>query len=320
VNVPIGVVGIFMAARVMPETYDLAADTKVDLLGMTLLGGSVFCLTYGLVEANSRGWGSTEIVGLFAAAVVLAAAFALSQRYGRYPMLTRALVRNRQFMGACATFLLFGIGVMGQLFLLVLLLTNLWGYSELEAAFAIAPIPVMGLIVAPLVGRRADRVPPRVMAIPALLGMAAGLYWLSTIPAQPDYLQILPALILTGASMGAGFPAINVGAMGSVSGQELGLGSGLVNMSRQLGFALGVAILVAVFTGAAPGSGGAPTGEGAALGQRPPPAVAEEYRDAFADALRVASLCVLLAVPFALTMNRSPGQAHAAHAAAAASG
>src|SRR3712207_5637958 len=70
VNVPIGVAGIAMAWRVMPETYDLAAGRRVDVLGMTLLGSSVFALTYALVEANDRGWGSPEIVALLAGSLV----------------------------------------------------------------------------------------------------------------------------------------------------------------------------------------------------------------------------------------------------------
>ena len=294
VNVPIGVVGILMVIRVMPETYDLEAGRQVDFAGMLLLGGSVLALNYGLVEANDKGWGSAPILGLFAACVVLAAGFALSQRYGRYPMLTEALVRNRQFVGASVTFLLFAIGVMGQLFVAVLLLTNLWEYTPLEAALAITPVAVMGLIVAPLVGRIADRVQPRVIGIPALVGMAGGLFWLGAVPAEPHYVEVLGPLILTGAAMGAAFPAINVGAMGSVRGQELGLGSGIVNMSRQVGFALGVAVLVAV------------------LESHGSPGSADEARDAFADAFRVAALFVLLAIPFALAMRARPGDAHAA--------
>src|SRR4051812_43901701 len=68
VNVPIGVVGVALALRVMPQTYDLTAARNVDWWGMVLIGGSIFCLTYGLVEANDKGWGSPEIVGLFVSA------------------------------------------------------------------------------------------------------------------------------------------------------------------------------------------------------------------------------------------------------------
>src|SRR5256714_724474 len=249
INVPIGVFGVLWALRVMPETYDLSANRKVDLIGMILLGGAVGSLTYALVEANNRGWGSTVIVSLLVASVVLAGGFALSQRYGRYPMLTRGLLRNRQFMGASGAFVLFGMGVIGVLFLAVIAFQTMWHFSSIQAALATLPIPALGLVVALIVGRNADRLSPRVTGVAALATMVVGLAWLSFLPASPDYWQVVAPLVLIGCGMGGAFPSINVAAMGSVSGQELGVGSGIVNMSRQLGFALGVAVLVAVFTG-----------------------------------------------------------------------
>jgi EmrB/QacA subfamily drug resistance transporter len=342
INVPIGIAGVVLALRVMPETYDLSARREIDWIGMVLIGGAVFCLTYGLVESNSEGWGSTLIVGMLVASVALSLAFALSQRFGRFPMLSRTLVRNRQFVGSCVAFVLFGIGVMGMLFLSILAFVNLWDYSELEAALALTPVPAMGLFAAPLVGRLSDRVQPRVFALPALALMAVGLLWFSTIPAEPDYLSMLPPLVLIGITIGMVFPAINVGAMASVPGQELGLGSGIVNMSRQLGFTLGVAVLVAVFTGviddkirdarkevvaqaSSAGLNGSetrqlvqrtfvdPTREGSqrveprtALERRAGSEAREASRDAFGAALRVAALSTLLAIPFALAMRRRP--------------
>jgi EmrB/QacA subfamily drug resistance transporter len=355
VNVPIGILGVVLALRVMPESYDLTATQRVDWIGMVLIGGSIFCLTYGLVEANSLGWGSTQIVGLLAGSAVLAFGFAASQRLGRHPMLTSALVRNRQFMGACAAFILFAIAVMGPLFLCVLAFVNMWGYGQLEAALAVSPIAVLGMMVSPLVGRRADSVPPRLIAIPAMCVMAAGLVWLAELPPRADYLEILPALCLLGIGMGAIFPSVNVGAMGSISGQELGLGSGIVNMSRQVGFALGVAVLVAVFTGVISDRAEPARAEAAAVAQRAGyPAERREAvlerafsrgteeggggpfeprngverrvadiaagtaRDGFGAGFRVAALSVLLAIPFALTMRRRPADAHAAAVAAPA--
>jgi EmrB/QacA subfamily drug resistance transporter len=296
INVPIGIAGVLLGLRVMPETFDLTAHRRVDWIGMTLIGAAIFCLTYGLVEANQRGWGSPLIVGLLAGSVVLAAAFAHSQRRGRSPMLVPALTANRQFMGASTAMVLFGIGVMGTLFLAVLAFVNLWHYSEIDAALAITPIAVLGMVVSPLVGRRSDRVSPRSMAVPALLVMGTGLFWLSAaFTAEPHYLRVLPALVLVGAGMGAMFPAVNIGAMGSIGGQELGVGSGIVNMSRQLGFALGVAILVAVLNGV--------------VGDSTDPAT---VRDGFAAGFRVAGLAVLLAIPFALAMRRRPSETQAA--------
>jgi EmrB/QacA subfamily drug resistance transporter len=353
INVPIGVVGILLALRVMPETRDPHAGTEVDWWGMATLGGSVFCLTYGLVEANDKGWGSALIVSLFVAAVVLAIAFALTQRYGRFPMLTANLVRNRQFIGASTTLLLFAIGMMGTLFLTVLAFVNLWHYSELEAAFAISPIALMGLVVAPICGRLSSRVQPRFLGLPALALMAGGLLWLSGLPAERHYLDVLPALILMGAGVGAAFPAVTIGSMGTITGQELGLGSGIVNMARQVGFAIGVALLVAVFTGTIDNNLKDARNEVAALYRKDcPPAkcrppvnftnasdpnsptleprnpvertalgiVEEHVRDSYGAAFRVAAFVTLLGIPFALTMRRRPGEVASSAAAAAAAG
>jgi EmrB/QacA subfamily drug resistance transporter len=354
INVPIGVLGVLLALRVMPETRDPHAGTDVDWWGMVTIGASVFCLTFALVEADDRGWGSPLIVSLFVASALLAAAFAISQRVGRFPMLTRALVQNRQFAGASITLFLFAIGMMGTLFLTVIAFVNLWGYSELEAALAVTPIPAMGLIVAPVVGRLSNRLPPRLAAVPALLLMSGGLLALSGFPAEPDYWSVLGPLILMGAGVGATFPAVSIGSMGSIRGQELGLGSGIVNMARQVGFAVGVALLVAVFSGSVDNEiasarhqvaaltrdSGLPAAERSRVAERvladpSNPAVAaveaktgierradrivdEHVRDAFGDALRVAALVTLLAIPFSLTMRRRPAEAALEEAAAVA--
>jgi EmrB/QacA subfamily drug resistance transporter len=347
INVPIGVVGVLWALRVMPETYDVSASRKVDLIGMAFLGGAVGSLTYALVEANNRGWGSTLIVSLLVASVVLSIGFALSQRYGRFPMLTRGLLRNRQFMGASGAFVLFGMGVIGVLFLAVIAFQTMWHFSSIQAALATLPIPGFGLIVSLAVGRSADRVSPRVTGIAALATMICGLVWLSFLPASPNYWQIVAPLVLIGCGIGGAFPSINVAAMGSVSGQELGLGSGIVNMSRQLGFAIGIAVLVAVFTG----TFGNHAREQRTRANRLMLAMdvgsnsraytlkhaivdpnkenfkpfipmtrtevgvadiaAQASRDSFSDAFRVAALFVLLAIPLALTMRSNPAQAQA---------
>jgi EmrB/QacA subfamily drug resistance transporter len=336
INVPIGVLGVALALRVLPETRDPHAGTDVDWWGMVTLGGAVFCLTFGLVEGNSRGWGSPLIVGLFAASALFALAFALTQRYGRYPMLTRGLVKNRQFMGASTSLLLFGIGMMGTLFLVVLLFVNLWGYTELEAALAITPVALMAMLVSPIVGRLSDRISPRSFGVPALVVMGFGVYSLSTLPPEPSLWSAVWRLGLVGLGVGATFPAVSIGSMGSIKGQELGLGSGIVNMARQVGFTIGVALFVAVFTGvidnrvreagnriraAEPDRhfvlldrGGLETGPPKEFpgpgGARATAILTEELRDAYGAAFRVGALVILLAIPFSLTMRKKPSDVH----------
>jgi EmrB/QacA subfamily drug resistance transporter len=254
INIPFGILGIALAWRWWPETWDLSAGRKVDVQGMVLLGLAVFCLTVALVEANPFDGHLALWLSLMQAAILLGATFVWWERRAPHPMITPGLLSNKQFRNANLGMLLFGAGAIGALLLLSLVFTNLWGYEPIEAALALAVVPVCGLVAWPFVGRAADRRAPGELAKPALVLMAIGLLIVSFLPSTSGdafaYLRILPGLILIGVGMGIGFPALNVGAMGAVAGPEVGLASGILNTARQLGAAIGVAILVATFGGA----------------------------------------------------------------------
>ena len=355
VNVPLGIVGIVLARRIWLETYDLTADRRIDLLGMTLLALAVFCLTFGLVEANHRGWDDGLILFLLQSALLLSIAFVLSQRRPA-AMITRALQRNRQFVGANVAMLLFAAGGLGAMLVISFTFVNLWGFTVFEAALALLPVPITGILVWPRIAKAADSAPPRELAAPALGIMAVGLLWFSFTPSLwegwVDYLTVLPGLVLIGVGLGTGFPTINVGAMGAVQGQELGLASGILNTSRQLGVAIGIALLIATFSTTLEWHGGSAVDDVADIAQDyqvPPPVfgalmhedmatfvggrtdrndpgpgfdeqvfrrTAGAVRNAFGWSFRVAMLLILLAIPFTLTMTRSPAQARAAAMAA----
>jgi EmrB/QacA subfamily drug resistance transporter len=253
INIPFGIVGILLCLRWWPETWDLSAGREVDLRGMLLLGGAVFCLTVALIEANPFGGDLPLWLSLMQAAILLGAAFIWWERRAPNPMITPGLLANTQFRNANLGMLFFGAGALGTLLLLSLVFVNLWGYTQLEAALALAPVPLMGLVVWPFVGRAADTKPPGEIAKPALIVMAIGMLWVSFLPATSDdawaYIRILPGLLMIGVGMGIGFPSLNVGAMGAVAGPEVGLASGILNTARQLGAAIGIAILVATFGG-----------------------------------------------------------------------
>jgi EmrB/QacA subfamily drug resistance transporter len=370
INIPLGIVGVILAIRWWPETYDLTAGRRVDWVGMLLLTTAVGLFIYGLVEANARGWGDASVLFFLQISIVLGIGFVLWQRYSKHAMIPRSLQRNTQFLSANAAMLLLGAGVLGTLFLLSIVLVNLWGYSQLEAALALTPIGACGMIMWPIVGRTADRLAPYRLAMPALLSMIVGLLWFSFLPStyegQLDYLIVLPGIIFFGLGVGTAFPAINVGGMGAAIGPELGVASGIINTSRQLGAALGIAVLIGVFTttagwyhdskvdtiedtayvwavpnavangavslnlaefaGAVPRKEHAPVGFDRWL-RRESAGIA---RDGYGWAFRIAMLMLLLALPFARKLTRTPEEVRAlamqamaaarAAAAAAASG
>jgi EmrB/QacA subfamily drug resistance transporter len=355
VNIPLGILGIVLARRIWPETYDLDADLRIDYLGMSLLALAVFCLTFGLVDANHRGWDDGLTLFLLQSSILLGIAFVLSQRRDG-AMITRSLQTNKQFVGSNVAMLLFAAGGLGSLLLLSLTFVNLWGFTIFEAALALLPVPVTGLLVWPKIAKAADSRPPRDLAAPALLLMAIGLLWFSFTPSLwdgwTDYLIVFPGLVLIGIGMGTGFPTINVGAMGAVQGQELGLASGILNTARQLGAAIGIALLITTFSTTLHWHAESAADDVSdiakeyqvppmifgALMQRdmqvfaggssnrfdPGPGFDEQVfrrtagaaRNSFGWAFRAAMLLILLAIPFTLTMRRSPAQARAAAMAA----
>jgi EmrB/QacA subfamily drug resistance transporter len=254
INIPFGILGVILALRWWPETWDLTAGREVDLKGMLLLGGAVFFMTVALVETNPFAGDLALWLSLMQGAILLGVLFVWWERRAPNPLITPGLIANRQFRSANLGMLFFAAGAIGSLLLLALVFVNLWGYTQLEAALAITPVPLMGLVVWPFVGRAADKRPPGELAKPGLIAMAIGMVIVSFLPATADnafsYLRILPGLLLIGVGMGICFPSLNVGAMGAVAGPEVGLASGILNTARQLGAAIGVAVLVATFGGA----------------------------------------------------------------------
>ena len=255
INIPIGIAGVLLALRWWPETWDLSAGREVDVRGMFLLGGAVLCLTVALVEANPFGGHLALWLSLMQAAILLGARVLLVGAARAEPDDHPGPARRTSSSETRTSgMLFFAAGAIGSLLLLSLVFTNLWGYEPIEAGLALLPLPVCGLLVWPLVGRAADTRPPGEIAKPALIIMALGMLWVSFLPSTAadgwTYLRILPGLMMIGVGMGIGFPALNVGAMGAVAGPEVGLASGVLNTARQLGAAIGIAILVATFGGA----------------------------------------------------------------------
>ncbi|HYV17125.1 MAG TPA: DHA2 family efflux MFS transporter permease subunit [Conexibacter sp.] len=359
INVPIGTVGVFLALRWWPETYDLTSSRRVDWLGMVLLTASVGLFIYGLVEANVRGWGDASVLFFLQISIVLGIGFVLWQRRFGSAMIPQALQRNKQFLSANMAMFLLGAGALGSLFLLALVFVNLWGYSQLDAALALTPIGACGMIMWPIVGKGADHLAPYRLAMPALLSMTLGLLWFSFLPStyesQLDYLVVLPGIILFGLGVGTAFPAINVGGMGAAVGPEVGVASGIINTSRQIGAAFGIAVLIAVLTttsGWYVGSRTDPIEDRAYVWAIPNPIAmgivgknlaefggvidrteqapaggfdrwarrqaAGIARDGFGWAFRGAALLLLLALPFARRLTRTPEEVRQAAMAAMA--
>jgi EmrB/QacA subfamily drug resistance transporter len=249
INVPIGLVLLALAPRNLPETEPRSG--RFDLLGAATSTLGMTAVVYGLVRAASDGWGERWTLASFAAGAVLLAAFVLIELRATHPITPLRLFASRERTGAYAARVLVVGGMFSMFFFLTQFVQGVLGYDPLHAGLAFLPMTgvMFGMvrIVPRLIGRLgALRVLTAGLAV-ALVGMA----WLSRLSADsPFFPQLALPLVLLGAGMGVALAPLTASGVAGVSDDDAGAASGLVNVSHQLGGALGLGVSVAVFASA----------------------------------------------------------------------
>jgi len=268
INVPVGLVAVLVALAIIRESREPEAMHRIDLPGTALLSISLFSLTLALIRGQDVGWSSAFITGLLATSAVSGALFVLVERTVSHPIVDLRMLRDRTFSAASVMILLFGLGFFGALFFVVQYLTVVEGYSALKAAFAVTPFSASIMLTGPLAGRLSDRFGSRPLVIAGVLVFGAALFSLSRLTGGVPYPQIAWRLVIAGIGAGLTFAPVTSAAMGPVAGGRAGVGAGVFNTARQVGFTLGLAILVAVFVGALPSRVAAAQEQAAALVER----------------------------------------------------
>ncbi len=248
VNIPVGILAIVMALWIIPERRPNRGAEGIDLPGILVSAVGLFCLVLALIQGNGWGWTSPAVLGLFAAAAVSYPLFVWWERRTRSPMFDFRLLRIRSFTAANTAMFFIGAAIGASMFLLVLFLVNVLGYTELEAAVAVTPMPLTALIVAPIVGRLVDRIGPRAPAVIGALFFFVGLALLAQLDGESTVWDATWRAVFIGAGMGFTMPTLSAAAMASLPPEVAGVGSGSLNTLRQVGFSLGLAIVVAIFS------------------------------------------------------------------------
>ncbi|NGO66941.1 MFS transporter [Streptomyces boncukensis] len=246
-NVPIGLVLIPLVLLRLDESHG-AKDRRLDLTGTALASVSLFGVVYGLVRGNPDGWTSGTVLAGLVGGGLLLPVFVGYELRAASPMLPMRLFRNRAFSSVNAASLLMFVGMFGSIFLLSQFLQGVGGYSPTEAGVRMLPWTGMSLIVAPLAGVLSDRIGGGPVVAAGLALQAVGLGWIAAlVSADFSYGAYLPAFLVNGVGMAMYFaPAANV-VMSAVRPHEQGIASGANNALRELGGALGIAVLAAVF-------------------------------------------------------------------------
>ncbi|MGW0289880.1 MFS transporter [Streptomyces tuirus] len=263
-NVPLGLALLPLARLRLAESHGTGAP--LDVPGTLLASGGLFGIVYGLVRGPVDGWtGSLVLTGLFAGSALLAG-FILYSTRAKNPMLPMRLFRSRAFAGINAASLLMFLGMFGSIFLLSQYMQGVLGYSPTEAGLRMLPWTGMPMLVAPIAGILADRIGGRPVVATGLFLQALGLAYMAVVATtDASYGSQLPALIVSGIGMALYFAPASHLVMSSVRPSEQGIASGANNALREVGGALGIAVMASIFAA----QGGYETGQTFVDGMRP---------------------------------------------------
>ncbi len=246
VNVPIGVIAVFIALTRVEDSRDPNA-TGVDWPGLVTFSGSLFLLVYALVQGNEKGWGSTEIVSFLIGAAVLMMLFIVVELRQSQPMLDLSLFRRPAFSGASIVAFCLSGSFFAMFLYLTLYLQDVLGYTPLQAGLRFLPSTLLSFIVAPIAGRLSVRVPVRLLLGSGLLLIGIGLLTMTVVDAASTWTVLIPGFVLCGTGVGLVNPPLASTAVGVVPVEHSGMASGINSTFRQVGIATGIAGLGAVF-------------------------------------------------------------------------
>ncbi|MQS06693.1 DHA2 family efflux MFS transporter permease subunit [Streptomyces sp. IF17] len=245
-NVPVGLLLLPLIRLRLPESR--SADGRLDIPGALLASAGLLGVVLGIIRGHEHGWTAPSTLGPLIAGAAVLALFVWWERRAPAPLLPLELFRSRAFTLINAASLLMFLGMFGSIFLLTQFLQIIQGHGPQAAGLRMLPWTAMPLLIAPLAGVLTDRIGGRPVVGWGLSVMAAGLAWFALV-ADPavGYGAQLPAFVLCGIGMGMFFAPAGAMVMGSVPAGRQGVASGVNNSLREVGGALGIALLASVF-------------------------------------------------------------------------
>ncbi len=246
-NIPIGIVAYLTARRTVRESRS-EITRELDLPGLVLGSGALLAVTYGLIEANVRGWADPLILGSLAAAGLLLVAFLAWELRNPTAMMPLYLFRIPAFSAGNTVAFSVSLGMFATFFFLSLYMQLIRGYTAFEAGVRFLPMTIMIILTAPNAGRFASRHGSRMPMTYGLLLAGGGLLVLSRLGVETPYWLMLPVFVVMGHGMGSTMSPMTAAVMNAVGPERAGLGSAMTNTSREVGGVFGIALLGTILT------------------------------------------------------------------------
>ena len=247
VNLPVGLVAWLWGRQFLRESERVQMKVRPDFVGVVTGAAAIGLLALGIVQGNPWGWRDPRVVLAFVGSGVLLVWFVARARRHPAPALELSLFGDRLFSVAVVSTFLFSLSFYAMLLMQVLYLTSVWRYSVIQAGLGITPAPLCAAIVSVVGGALADRYGHRVIIVTGTAVFAAGCLGLMSVGTEPSYVKewLWPAALL-GAGTGLALPTLISATVALLPPSRFAQGSAVNSMVRQIGAALGVAVLIAM--------------------------------------------------------------------------
>jgi EmrB/QacA subfamily drug resistance transporter len=247
-NVPVGVVALVLAVRLVPESREAARARFPDAVGIVLLAGALTLLALGIVQSDQWEWVSVRTIGVLVAGLAVLAWFVRRTLAVPHPALDLGLFLRPSFRWANLATAAFMIGFTAMFFGLIQFMTGVWDYGIVRAGLAMMPGPVVVMVLAPVFGRVAARIGQRALLVPGgLVYAASGVLLIATVDADPSWTAtLLPGALLAGLGVALVIPQLASAAVQGLPPDEFGAGAAVNQAIRQFGATFGVALVVAL--------------------------------------------------------------------------
>jgi EmrB/QacA subfamily drug resistance transporter len=282
INIPVVLAGLVAGRFLIPTSRD-PGSPRLDPFGTVLSATGLFALLYAIIEGPSKGWSDTTVAGAFVIGLVVLATFVTWEMHSDHPVLDVRLFSNPRFSGASLAITLVFFALFGSIFFLTQYLQFVLGYGTLTAGLAISPVALALMVSAPVAPALTKRFGYKAMVATGLAIVAGGLVLLSTATVASGYGLILAVILIMGLGMGLAMTPATDSIMGSLPREKAGVGSAVNDTTREVGGALGVAILGSLLAASYHTSM-----SGSATVQALPPSAAAAAHDSLGGAVHVA--------------------------------